>query len=192
MYNAVVRNFQVREDDYLEFKKKKIMRKMTKTRIKNIGLYYLKRFETSVANLRGVLQRRVNDYAYHNIEFNKREAYDWVEEVLSDFKDKGYLDDARYSEMKIKSYISAGKSIRYIHGKLREKGIDEDLIESLIDDCDFNPFDAAMKLARKKRIGPYCTNETIRKERYSKDLAVLVRAGFDYAVAIKVLESEID
>ena len=88
--------------------------------------------------------------------------------------------------------VSPNQNYVDIYEQLREKGIDEDLIESLIDDCDFNPFDAAMKLARKKRIGPYCTNETIRKERYSKDLAVLVRAGFDYAVAIKVLESEID
>ena len=178
--------------DVFELEKKdKPMRKMTKMRIKNIGLYYLKRFESSVANLRSVLRRRVNDYAFHTPGFVKQEGYDWIEEVLSDFQRLGYLNDARYSELKIKDYMAAGKSPRYIHGKLREKGIDENLIEKLIAEQDFDPFESALKLARKRRIGPFSANEEIRKERRSKDLAILVRAGFDYDVAVKVLESQV-
>ena len=178
--------------DVFELEKKdKPMRKMTKVRIKNIGLYYLKRFESSVANLRSVLRRRVNDYAFHTPGFAKQEGYDWIEEVLSDFQRLGYLNDARYSELKIKDYMAAGKSPRYIHGKLREKGIDENLIEKLIAEQDFDPFESALKLARKRRIGPFSASEEIRKERYSKDLAILVRAGFDYDVAVKVLESQV-
>ncbi len=178
--------------DVLDLEKKdKPMRKMTKVRIKNIGLYYLKRFESSVANLRSVLRRRVNDYAFHTPEFVKQEGYDWIEEVLSDFQRVGYLNDARYSELKIKDYMAAGKSPRYIHGKLHEKGIDENLIEKLIAEQDFDPFESALKLARKRRIGPFSASEEIRKERRSKDLAILVRAGFDYDVAVKVLESQV-
>ena len=178
--------------DVFELEKKdKPMRKMTKVRIKNIGLYYLKRFESSVANLRSVLRRRVNDYAFHTPEFVKQEGYDWIEEVLSDFQRVGYLNDARYSELKIKDYMAAGKSPRYIHGKLREKGIDENLIDKLIAEQDFDPFESALKLARKRRIGPFSASEEIRKERRSKDLAILVRAGFDYDVAVKVLESQV-
>ena len=173
-------------------KKAKILRKMTPQRIKNIGLYYLKRFETSVVNLRNVLRRRVNDYAYRVPEFNKAEAYEWIEQLLEEFQRVGYLNDNRYAEIKIKSYMVAGKSPRYIKGKLKEKGIDDNLVEKIIDEEGFEPFDAALKLARKKRIGPYCSNEELRKERRSKDLAILVRAGFDYDVAIKVLETEVD
>ena len=173
-------------------KKSKILRKMTPQRIKNIGLYYLKRFETSVVNLRNMLRRRVNDYAYRVPEFNKAEAYEWIEQLLEEFQRVGYLNDNRYAEMKIKSYMVAGKSPRYIKGKLKEKGIDDNLVEKIIDEQGFEPFDAALKLARKKRIGPYSSNEELRKERRSKDLAILVRAGFDYDVAIKVLETEVD
>lgn len=165
---------------------------MTKQRVKNIALYYLKRFETSVANLRSVLRRRVNDYAYHTPDFAKQEAYDWIEEILEDFQRIGYVDDARFSELKIKDYLAAGKSPRYIQGKLREKGIDENLIERLISEQEFDPYDAALRLARKKHIGPFSASEEIRKERRSKDLAILVRAGFDYDVAVKVLETEVN
>ena len=189
MYNPVVGNFQVA--DWQEHTKKtKVLRKITKQRLKNIALYYLKRFESSVANLRSVLRRRVNDYAYHTPDFAKQEAYDWIEEILQDFLRIGYLNDERYAELKVKNYVLAGKSQRYIQGKLREKGIDENIGEAMIAEQDFNPFEAALKLAKKRKIGPYSQTEEIRKERRSKDLAILVRAGFDYDVAVKVLELE--
>lgn len=175
-----------------ERKNVRVLRKMTKQRVKNIALYYLKRFESSVANLRNVLRRRVNDYAYHTPDFAIQEAYDWIEEILEDFQRVGYVDDARFSELKIKDYLAAGKSPRYIQGKLREKGIDENLIERLISEQEFDPYDAALRLARKKHIGPFSATEEIRKERRSKDLAILVRAGFDYDVAVKVLETEVN
>lgn len=175
-----------------ERKNIKVLRKITRQRLKNIGLYYLKRFESSVANLRSVLRRRVNDYAYHTPDFNKAEAYDWIEELLADFQRVGYLDDARFSELKIKDYLSAGKSPRYIQGKLREKGIDENMIEKLISEQEFDPFESALRLARKKHIGPFSPSAEIRAERRSKDLAILVRAGFDYDIAVRVLETAID
>jgi len=158
--------------------------------LKNIGLYYLKRFESSVANLRQVLQRRINDYAYQNKDFDRHEAFDWVEELLEEFQRYGYLDDIRYCEIKVKSYIAAGKSPRYIQGKLREKGIDEAVVADFLVQQDYDPFDAALKLARKKHIGPYSSSEEIRKERRSKDMATLSRAGFDYDTVVKVLSFE--
>jgi len=191
MYNLIVRIFQVRED-VLGQKNVKIMRKMTKVRLKNIGLYYLKRFESSTANLRNVLQRRVNNYVYQKQDIDKKQAWIWIEEIITEFQKLGYLDDHRYAEIKVKSYLEVGKSARYIHGKLREKGISEQIINAIIAEQEFDPFEAAMKLARKKRIGPYCQDQNLRKERKSKDLAVLVRAGFDYDVAISVLETQPD
>ncbi len=177
------------EEDKVQ-KKVKTVRKITPQRLKNIALYYLKRFESSVANLRSVLQRRVNDYARQDKAFDKLQAYEWIEEILSDFEKHNYLNDERYSEIKIKNYVAAGKSPRYIIGKLREKGVSEETAERLMDLEEYDPFDAALKLARKKRIGPYSVSDEIRKERRSKDMAILVRAGFDYDVVIRVLEFE--
>lgn len=173
-------------------KKVKALRKITKQRLKNIGLYYLKRFESSVANLRSVLLRRVNDYAFQNKDFDRHEAIEWIEEILADFQRFGYLNDGRYSEIKIKNYVAAGKSPCYIQGKLREKGIDENIISDLMDQQNYDPFDAALKLARKRHIGPYSPSEEIRRERRSKDMAILSRAGFDYDTVVRVLTFEDD
>lgn len=178
----------------VEDEAKKIQRrpakKVTKTRLKNIGLYYLERFESSVDNLRQVLTKRVNDYAFQNPGYDKSEALGWIEELLADFERYGYLNDSRYAELKIRDYLAAGKSARYIKGKLLQKGIGEDEAERLLAEQDYSPEELALRLAKKKKIGPFRADEETRRENRRKDLAVLVRAGFDYAVAQKVLGSD--
>lgn len=171
-------------------KKVKVLRKITPQRLKNIALYYLKRFESSVANLRSVLQRRVNDYAYQNKEFDRGEAYQWIEDILADFQRYGYLNDSRYAEVKVKDYMSAGKSVRYIKGKMREKGIDEEILSALLEDQEYDEFEAALKLAKKKHIGPFRTDEEARFENRQKDMGTLVRAGFSYDVVRRVVGYE--
>lgn len=171
-------------------KKVKVLRKITPQRLKNIALYYLKRFESSVANLRSVLQRRVNDYAYQNKEFDRGEAYQWIEDILADFQRYGYLNDSRYAEIKIKDYMSAGKSVRYIKGKMREKGIDEEILSALLEDQEYDEFEAALKLAKKKHIGPFRKDEEARFEKRQKDMGTLVRAGFSYDVVQRVVGYE--
>lgn len=171
-------------------KKVKVLRKITPQRLKNIALYYLKRFESSVANLRSVLQRRVNDYAYQNKEFDRGEAYQWIEDILADFQRYGYLNDSRYAEIKIKDYMSAGKSVRYIKGKMREKGIDEEILSALLEDQEYDEFEAALKLAKKKHIGPFRKDKEARFENRQKDMGTLVRAGFSYDVVQRVVGYE--
>ena len=171
-------------------KKVKVLRKITPQRLKNIALYYLKRFESSVANLRSVLQRRVNDYAYQNKEFDRGEAYQWIEDILADFQRYGYLNDSRYAAIKIKDYMSAGKSVRYIKGKMREKGIDEEILSALLEDQEYDEFEAALKLAKKKHIGPFRKDEEARFENRQKDMGTLVRAGFSYDVVQRVVGYE--
>ena len=53
---------------------------------------------------------------------------------------------------------------------------------------EFDPFESALKLARKKKIGPYCKDNNLRKERRNKDMGILIRAGFDYDIVLRVLE----
>lgn len=166
--------------------RRKPQKKITPQRLKNIGLYYLKRFESSVENLRSVLHRRIDAYARENPEWNKQEAYQWTEDVLAEFERLHYLDDARFAEIKVRNYLSAGKPERYIQNKLRAKGIDDAQIESVLAEEEYNPLEMALRLAKRKKIGPYRTPET-RREFRQKDMGVLVRAGFDYDTVCEVL-----
>lgn len=171
-------------------KVRRVPKKITPQRLKNIALYYLKRFDSSVDNLRQVLRRRVNDYAYHNPEWKKDEAYGWIEDLLADFERYGYLDDVRYAENKIKNYIASGKSARYIAGKLKQKGISNVSVEDFLEEQNYDPFETALHFARKKRIGPFRATDK-REDFRQKDLGALVRAGFDYDTALQVLSYEV-
>lgn len=168
-------------------KRKRPAKKITPQRLKNIGLYYLKRFESSVENLRSVLQKRVNQYAKENPEFNKQEAYQWVENVLTEFEKLHYLDDERFTEIKVRHYLAVGKPARYIQNKLREKGIANAQIDEMLDDFGYNPQEMALKLAKRKKIGPFRPNEEARKLNRQKDMAALIRAGFDYDVVSEIM-----
>lgn len=172
-------------------RKRKPQKKITPQRLKNIGLYYLKRFESSVENLRAVLHRRIDSYARENPEWKKEDAYQWVEDVLAEFEKLHYLDDTRYAEIKIQSYLNAGKPLRYIVGKLKAKGIPSAQIEEVIKQQEYDPFAMALKLAKRKKIGPYRPQE-VRREFKQKDMAMLVRAGFDYDVVCEVLNYQIN
>ena len=167
--------------------KQKRLKKITKDRLKNIGLYYLERFESSVQNLRDVLKKRVEQYAYHNPDFDKVTAYGWIEELLSDFQKLNYINDERYANIKVKDYLLAGKSARYIKTKLKTKGISEDIADSLIEAQGYDQEELALKLARKRKIGPYRSNEQEQKENKQKDMGILLRAGFDYDIVCHIL-----
>lgn len=171
---------------------KRVPRKITKQRLKNIALYYLQRFESSAANLKSVLMRRVNDYAYHVPEFNKHEAIEWIDEIVEQFEGYGYINDERYAEMKVKDYIAAGKSARYIKGKLQLKGIKENSIDAILEEQEYDPYELAMKFAKKKRIGPFRLSEEDRQENRSKDLMKIVQAGFSYDIAQRICGMEFE
>jgi len=156
------------------------LKKITKNRLKNIGLYYLERFESSVQNLRDVLSRRVSKYAFQNPDFDRAQANVWIEELLQEFQTLGYLDDRRYADIKVRDYLSAGKSARYIKNKLQQKGIDNSTVDVLIQSQNYDGKTSALQFAAKKHLGPYRQNIEDRRNFKQKDMARLLRAGFDY------------
>ena len=166
------------------------LKKITPQRLKNIALYYLKRFDSSVENLRQVLHRRVKNYARENAEFDVQKADDWIEDILNDFMRLGYLDDYRFALVKIRGYLEAGKPERYIVPKLRQKGIANQIIKDIMQNQEYDAFQMALRLAKKKKIGPYRSAEN-RHEFRQKDMGTLIRAGFDYDIVTEVLNYEI-
>ena len=170
----------------------KKIRKITKNRLKNIALYYMQRFDSSVDNLRQVLKRRVSDYAYANPEFDKNEAHAWIEELLQEFEGYGYLNDERYAESKVRGYLLSGKPEKYIKIKMQQKGVDSGLVDNILDVEEYDVEEMALRHAKKKKLGPFMANLELRKEKRQKDLAAMIRAGFDYETAQKVIDKDVD
>ena len=168
-------------------RKRRPAKEITPQRLKNIGLYYLQRFESSAENLRQVLHRRIDAYAKENPEWDKSEASQWLEDTLAEFEKLHYLDDHRFAEVKIHQYLETGKPARYIKIKMQQKGISPSITNAILAEAEFDPLAMALKLAKRKKIGPFRAPEQ-RHEHRQKDLSALVRAGFDYDIACQVLE----
>jgi len=188
-------NEQTARDDKKQKSKsdaRRLPKKATASRLHNVALYYLERYAASAESLRRVLLRRVAKSAYHH-DTDPAEGAGFVEDIITRFKGSGLLDDNIYAEGQVKSLYRQGKSLRAIRGKLREKGVDADIIEAQMDAVcgEFQNPDliAAIKHARRRRFGPYRTPDT-REDRRQRDMASMARAGFDYQTAQMVIDAE--
>ena len=102
------------------------------------------------------------------------------------------MNDERFAGFKIKSYINSGKSARYIQGKMKQKGIDENTIQNILENQEYDSKAAALKLAKQKRLGPYRQETEYSKEQKQKDMQKLVAGGFDYETVMEVLDMDIE
>lgn len=166
---------------------------LKKASIENAALHYLERHASSVEGLRRVLARRV-ERAAREERCDRDEASGWVEEIVARFARSGLVDDRLYAEGKVASRRRRGDSARRIQVALREKGVDPLLIADALaaedgDDHRAAELEAAWRLARRRRLGPY-RPAARRGEQRDRDLAALARAGFDLDTARAVVDAE--
>jgi len=168
-------------------------RPITAQRLANIAAQYLDRYATSRENLRRVLQRRVLKAAYVHEDTDVALANGWIDDLIARYEDAGVLNDRSYGEGRARTLMARGTAHRVIRLRLQEKGLDPDTIDhalnSLQDEHPEPELAAAIKLARRRRLGPYRAPDT-RGEKQDRDLAAMARAGFSYDMARRVIECE--
>ncbi len=181
--------------------KKRTFSKPTAGKLANVALFYLSRYAASEVSLRRVLCNKIRRAAMMDKDFSadketQKILSEEIEIIIAKHKKSGVINDTSYAEMKVASLRRSGKSARYIMQFLRQKGVDADLIEqALVPQEDEDPQDiekaAAVKLARRRRLGPF-RKEGVKDDPKlrSKEFATLVRAGFSFDVAKKVLGAE--
>ena len=106
-----------------------------------------------------------------------------------------FINDKFYSESKAKNLIQRGSSINKIRNYLINKGVGEKYVKSTIEKIRTNnedqDFFSAIKICKKKRIGPN-RDVSNRELFYKKDMGVLARSGFDFEVSRRVMELDKD
>ena len=87
--------------------------------------------------------------------------------------------------------LKRGYSINKINQTLRNKGVDYNIIKNSIEKIKKNndepDFTSALKLCKRRRLGPIRPNAN-REIFFKKDMGVMARSGFSYEVSKKVLE----
>jgi len=171
-------------------KARKLPRRITAERLENIALHYLGRYASSSGNLRRVLMRRIERAAAAHGD-DPVDGARLVDALIARFQRSGLIDDRAYATQKAASLQRRGASRFGIRGKLRQKGVETDLIDDAMATLDESgsgagEFAAACALIRRRRLGPYRAAGR-RAAMRQKDLATLARAGFGLDVARRAL-----
>jgi regulatory protein len=113
-------------------------------------------------------------------------AIENIKVILDDFKTRGWLSDARFTEQIVHARKSKFGSAR-VANELREKGVADDLIDSAIASLKETEFDNALAICRKK----YNSAPTSRED-WARQARFLQSRGFGFDVIKKVLSSKLD
>lgn len=160
--------------------------------VQNAALHYLRRFPSSSGNLRRVLKRKATrSDAFALIPAAELDA--WIEHAVVAASHQGLLDDERYARALAESLHRRGLAWRMIARKLRDKLVAPELIEQIAAHFQADPLGtdliAAWRLAAKKRLGCFRKAPEHRVQNRNRELAVLARAGFSYAIAKHVIDA---
>ncbi|MEZ2409761.1 regulatory protein [Bosea sp. OAE752] len=173
-------------------RKTRVPRRITVTYLRRAALHYLERYAAPAAQLRRVLARKIAMSCRHHGEDPALHAA-LLDEVVAQCVSLQLVDDRRFAEARTASLRRKGLSGRAVAGRLAAKGVDRELVEAVATTDAESELAAARIAARRKRLGSWRRSAdgtadaaTLRR----KDLAVLARLGFGFAVARAVLDEE--
>ena len=178
-------------------KTKKTPRKITERYLRNSGAFYLQRFTASSGHFKSVMSRKIKRSCHVHTDQDYEECLTFLDKVTADFLEQGLLDDDGYLRGMVTSLRRSGKSKKAIMAKLTQKRVPASDIETAIQNFDTEneqdsneaEFFAALKFARKKRLGPY---DERQKYDDNKALNVFARNGFNYNTARRVMNLDND
>tara|TARA_B100001121_G_scaffold292732_1_gene294628 strand:+ start:77 stop:640 length:564 start_codon:yes stop_codon:yes gene_type:complete len=157
--------------------------------MRNFALSYVEKYAPSKQQLKTYLLKKYLKNSNTNVK--KQDVNNLIDVVLSDLEKSKFINDKFYSESKAKSMVQRGKSINKIRNYLISKGINsefiKDTVEKITDENSDQDFFSAIKLCKKKRIGPARTEDN-RPLFYKKDISLLARNGFDFETSKKIMD----
>ena len=155
---------------------------MNEKKLLKYAIDYLSKYDSSKRNLINVLKRKIFRLKITN--FEKSKLINLIDSVIINLEKNKFVDDDRYSSIKILSLSKLGKSKNFISNYLIKKGIDKTQIQKNLNLMENNnndwELDSAKIFVKKKRL-------LEKNEIYEKKLARMARAGFSYDICKKIL-----
>ena len=153
--------------------------------LKKYAFSYLSKYNTSKKNLDRILHSKVR-----RMNLEKKDKFilhSSIASILTDLEIDKLIDDKNFAQSKINNLSLQGKSKISIISYLVQKGIEKNMIEKTFKNLELkNPnweTESAKIFARKKGLRMrYSSN-------FKRDLAKMARAGFNYNLSKKILES---
>ena len=173
----------------IPIRNKKKTLQVTVDEMRSFAFAYVDKYAPSKQQLKTYLLKKYMKLSAS--DSRKKDVNKLIDIVLSDLEKNKFINDKFYSSSKAKSMIQRGNSINKIRNYLIGKGISDkfikDTVEKIKEDNSDQDFFSAIKVCKKKRIGPSRTEDN-RTLFYKKDISLLARNGFDYETSKKVMD----
>ena len=148
-----------------------------------LALFYVGKFATTRAKLTSYLNRKLRERGWE--EDDRPDVERLVERLAA----SGLVDDASYALSKSRSLSERGYGANRVRQTLRAAGIGEDDGQAARELAADEAASAALRFARRKRIGPFAERVLDRPAR-EKALAAMIRAGHGFEIAKAVVNAE--
>ena len=177
----------------IPIKNRKKTLEVTVEEMRNFSLSYVEKYSPSKQQIKTYLLKKYLKQSISSVK--KQDIIDLIDVVLSDLEKTKFISDKFYSDSKAKNLIQRGTSINKIRNYLISKGIQDKYIKETINKINENnedqDFFSAIKICKKKRIGPSRTEDN-RPLFYKKDISLLARNGFNFETSKKVMDLKKD
>lgn len=138
--------------------------------LRELALAYVARFATSRARLAAYLGRKVRERGWDGTGGPDIDA------VVGRIAELGYVDDAAFAVAKARALGQRGYGARRVGQALRQAGIEDEDMAGARALADGEAAEAALRFARRRRIGPFADEDGDRA-RQEKWLSAMIRAG---------------
>lgn len=140
--------------------------------LERLALFYAGRYATTRAKLRTYLARKLGERGWAG----EGEGEAPVGALVEKLADLGYVDDRQFAENRAASLGRRGYGERRVRDALKIAGIAEEDGAAAREQARDGAWEAALRFARRKRIGPFAAELPERPAR-EKAMAAMLRAG---------------
>ena len=144
--------------------------------LRELALRYVGKYATTRAKLRTYLARKLRERGWDG------DAGPGLEELADRFAELGLIDDAAYALAKARSLGARGYGKRRLTEQLRNAGVEEEDSVEATAQADEEAVEAAVRLARRRHIGPFASEAPNPRQR-EKWIAAMVRAGHGFGIS---------
>ena len=156
--------------------------------LERLALDYVGRYATSRVRLRDYLSRKLAERGWTGEPDAEAAGLEAIERLVERFVGHGYVDDAALAEARARSMTARGYGARRLSGALRQLGIAEADAAAARAQAEEGAWDAALRFARRRRIGPFATEKADENGR-RRAFAAMMRAGHSAELARTIVES---
>ncbi|MEO7379248.1 MAG: RecX family transcriptional regulator [Sphingomicrobium sp.] len=146
-----------------------------------LALVYVGRFATSRSKLASYLRRKLRERGWAG------ETEPDVAGIAARLGELGYVDDAAFALARARALTARGYGARRVGQALHAAGIGEEDGGGARDLAHRERVEAALKMARRRRAGPFAAASLDPVQR-EKALAAMLRAGHGFALARAIID----